>query len=143
MGSIPSFRASRLFDPADPLAVQLQSVISKWTQFYAQFRGILTGKMLHLRRPDSKNLEATLHIAFNAAATDGQAVDVVPPYIAMLSLTNPNRNTTLTQKTLTVPLYYTGLYLCAIVVMCRTAMKNAYSAFVSFSLTCVLTCVLT
>jgi hypothetical protein len=108
--------------------LQLQSTISKWTSFFATYRSVLTAKLVHLHRPDSRSLEAVLHVPMNASAvvaaaaasaattnmltttttttktTSGTAAGV----LALLGLTNPSRNSTLSTLGLRVPLYYTG-----------------------------------
>ena len=70
MGSIPSFRSTTLFDPADADAAQLAATLRKWTGFYKKHRaprpsgaaGVIAATLLHLRRPDSRSLEAVLHV---------------------------------------------------------------------------------
>jgi hypothetical protein len=105
LGSVPSFRARVLFDPADPDASALAATISKWTAFYKAFRGprpsgsagVLTSTMVHIARPDSRSLEAVVHLTSDESTrTRG-----------LLAVINPTaRNLT---RALSVPLYYSGL----------------------------------
>ena len=100
-GSIPSFRATKLYDPDDHDAHALNQTIGKWTAFYAKHRVILTGKILHLQRPDGRSIEAVLHVA------DGEEDD---RSVAILAMVYPGRsNASAISQRLRVPLYYTGL----------------------------------
>ena len=60
--------------------------------------GLLGASLLHLRRPDSRSLEAVLHVTADASA----------PSRALLALVNPTARA-LPAERLVVPLYYTGL----------------------------------
>jgi len=105
MGTIPTFRSASLFAPADPNATALQHTISKWTSFYKRYRalrpsgraGVLVDKLLHLRRPDSRSLEAVAHLT----SDDSDATR------AILSVVNPTPAAT--SAALELPLYYAGI----------------------------------
>ena len=60
--------------------------------------GLLGASLLHLRRPDSRSLEAVLHVTADASA----------PSRALLALVNPTARA-LPAERLVVPLYYAGL----------------------------------
>jgi len=105
MGSIPSFRSNKLWDPQDKEAAQIEATITKWTTFYRQWRkprpsgasGLLVANLVHLLRPDSRHIEAVVHLSADDSA----------PERALASFVNPT-NGTLTAN-ITIPLYYTGL----------------------------------
>lgn len=105
MGSIPSFRANVLYDPSDADAAALNASITKWTSFYKSFRGprpsgaagLLIADLIHIARPDSRHLEAVVHVTADASA----------PSRALLALVNPPEQTI--QENVTVPLYYAGI----------------------------------
>ena len=116
MGSIPTSRAARLYDPADEDAAALRAVLSKWTAFYKRHyaprpsgaAGVLAASLLHLRRPDSRSLEAVLHVTADASL----------PSRALLALANPTPKPTPTER-LVLPLYYAGLGPGAVVKVTR------------------------
>ena len=106
MGSIPTSRATRLYDPDDEDVASLRTILAKWTSFYkghyqprpSGAAGVLGASLLHLRRPDSRSLEAVLHVT----------ADVSMPSRALLALANPTPNPTPSER-LVLPLYYAGL----------------------------------
>ena len=101
----PYLHARRLYDPADPEADALRAILLRWTAFYKQYRsprpsgapGLLTSKMVHLRRPSARALEAAVHVTSDASS----------PGRALVAAINPTRHA-LTER-LAVPLWYTGL----------------------------------
>jgi hypothetical protein len=105
MGSIPSFRSAVLFDPADSDAAALSKTISKWTSFYKKWRalrpsgapGLLTSTLIHVHRPDSRSLEAVVHVTADTSA----------PERAMAVFINPTAKDV--SRNCTLPLYYAGL----------------------------------
>eukprot|EP00039_Didymoeca_costata_P012855 m.187247 g.187247 ORF g.187247 m.187247 type:complete len:783 (+) comp15603_c1_seq4:121-2469(+) len=106
MGSIPSFRANALYNPLDPDASKLANIILKWATFYKKYRGprpsgdsgLLTAKLIHVQRPDSRHMEAVAHVTADSSSRDR----------GMVAVFNSDLTRTL-QQNLTVPLYYTGL----------------------------------
>ena len=101
----PNFRAARLYDPSDADAPLINAVLRRWTGLFKRFRaprpsgapGLLVAKMIHLRRPSARALEAAVHVS----------ADPSTPERALVALINPTRRT-LSAK-LAVPLWYTGL----------------------------------
>jgi hypothetical protein len=94
MGTIPSFHAPHLWDPADPDAPKLKGLVNKWIAFFKTHRLLFaSGNMLHIRRPDSRGYEAV-----------GFAMPGTPTVITVF---NPSQETIKTN--VTVPLYYSGL----------------------------------
>ena len=98
LGSIPLYRSNQLWDPNDLEAKQIEMTLKKWTTFYTTYRSILTAKLVHLQRPNSRDIESVLHVAMTPQNE----------ILALLSLINPSRTKTITQK-MVIPLYYTGL----------------------------------
>ena len=89
-GVIACYRGPRLYDTDET-----QAVVKRWVDFYKRHRAILNSDVLHLRRADGRDLDYLLHV--NPAL----------PEKALLMVYNPLDREV--QKTLTVPLYYTGL----------------------------------
>lgn len=84
------WRGPRLYD-----GDATRDLVKRWVGFYKAHRAILDSDLIHLRRPDGRDLDFALHV--NAAL----------PEKALLMVYNPlDRPVT---KTVTVPLYYTGL----------------------------------
>jgi hypothetical protein len=104
--SLPQFRADRLWDPADAEADAIEATISRWTSYYKRHRaprpsgasGVLLAKMVHLKRPSARSLEAVAHVTSDASA----------PLRAIVGVANPTADRTFEER-LNVPLYYTGL----------------------------------
>ena len=106
LGIIPNFRAAKLWDPADAEAGGLSASIRHWTAFYRQHAAarpsgapgvLLATRTVHLHRPDSRSLEAVVHLSADDSA----------PTRALVSLFNPTRRTL--RQNVSVPLYYAGL----------------------------------
>jgi hypothetical protein len=51
------YRGSRLYD-----SVATQAVVKKWVDFYKAHRDILASDLIHLRRPDGRNIDCFLHV---------------------------------------------------------------------------------
>ena len=83
-------RGHRLYD-----GPQSQAMLKKWMDWYRRYRTIIQGDIIHLRRPDGRDLDYTLHV--NPANKEK----------GMLLVFNPLNE--IAKRELTVPLYYTGL----------------------------------
>jgi hypothetical protein len=88
-GVIACYRGPRLFD-----SDETKAVVKRWTDFYKKHREILNADLLHLRRPDGRDLDYVLHV--NPTGKEK----------GLLMVYNPLENEV--TKTLRVPLYYTG-----------------------------------
>ncbi len=85
-----TIRGKRLYDTPETKAV-----VAKWVNWFKQYRDILTSDILHIGRPDGRDIDLMLHV--NAAIENK----------GMLIAFNPtDRDIT---KTVKVPLYYTGI----------------------------------
>lgn len=89
-GVMACYRGPRLYDTDETKAV-----VKRWVDFYKRHRAILNSDLLHLRRADGRDLDYLLHV--NPALTEK----------GLLMVYNPLEREV--RKTLTVPLYYTGL----------------------------------
>ncbi len=84
------YRGVRLYDTE-----ATKQVVKRWVDLYKKYRSILDSDIIHLRRPDGRDIDGILHV--NAAgAPRGLAV-----------FTNPTGRPIV--KTVALPLYYTGL----------------------------------
>jgi hypothetical protein len=84
------YRGPRLYDtPAT------RAVVKKWIDFYKRHRAILDSDIIHLRRADGRDIDYILHA--NPALKEKGLLMVYNP------LDQP------VKKTLTIPMYYTGL----------------------------------
>jgi len=89
-GVIACYRGPRLYDTEETKAV-----VKKWVDFYKKYREILDSDIIHIRRPDGKDIDCIMH---------------VNPQIkerALAMVYNPIDREVIT--TLKLPLYYTGL----------------------------------
>jgi hypothetical protein len=84
------YRGPRLFD-----SEETKEVVKKWVDFYKKYRAILDSDIIHLRRPDCRDLDGLLHVNPNLKHK-GLAV-----------FFNPLDRTV--NKEIILPLYYTGL----------------------------------
>ncbi len=84
------YRGPRLFDTD-----ATEAVVKKWVSFYKAHRAILDSDFLHLRRPDGRDLDYILHV--NPQLEEKGLLMVYNPLPEPVS------------RTLTLPLYYTGL----------------------------------
>jgi hypothetical protein len=84
------YRGMRLFDTEDTKAV-----VKKWVDFYKRYRAILDSDIIHVRRPDGRQVDCILHV--------NPQLDIK----GLAMVYNP-LNTSV-KDTLRLPLYYTGL----------------------------------
>lgn len=85
------YRGPRLFDSEATAAV-----VRKWVDFYKRYRRVLDGDIVHVRRADGRDLDCMLHVDPRGESVVGLAL-VYNPLDRVV------------RKTLTLPLYYTGL----------------------------------
>lgn len=84
------YRGPRIYD-----TLETKQVVKKWVDFYKKHREILDSDIVHIRRPDGRNIDGLLHV--NPRLEEkGLAV-----------LFNPKNE--MVETTLKIPLYYTGL----------------------------------
>ena len=84
------YRGSRLYDTE-----ATKAVVKKWVDFYKKYRPILDSDIIHVRRPDARDIDCMLHV--NPRLKQKGLAMVFNP------LDRPVKNT------LKLPLYYTGL----------------------------------
>ncbi len=84
------YRGPRLYDTDETKAI-----VKKWVDFYKSHRAILDSDVIHVRRPDGRDIDCILHVN-PRLKTKGLAV-VHNPLACDV------------EKELTLPLYYTGL----------------------------------
>ncbi|MEX2673240.1 MAG: LamG domain-containing protein [Phycisphaeraceae bacterium] len=89
-GAQPSFRANRLYD-----SPETRAMVKKWVDWFEQYREILMSDLIHVRRPDGRDIDVMLH------------VNPRLPEKGMAIFFNP-LNESMTRE-VTLPLYYTGL----------------------------------
>ncbi len=90
-GVIACYRGPRLFDTE-----RTRAVVAKWTAFYKENRALLDSDIIHVRRPDGRDIDCMLHVN-PALKTCGLAMVYNPLDQAV-------------KRTLTLPLYYTGAH---------------------------------
>lgn len=84
------YRGPRLYDTD-----KTKAVVKKWVDFYKKYRRILDSDIIHVRRPDGRDIDCILHV--NPRLEQKGLAMVYNP------LDNP------VKRTLTLNLYYTGL----------------------------------
>lgn len=84
------YRGPRLYDTPETRAV-----VKKWVDFFKKYRPILESDIIHVRRPDGRNIDCMLH------------VNPQLPQKGLAMVFNPLD--TPVKQTLRLPLYYTGL----------------------------------
>ncbi len=90
------YRGPRLYDTEET-----KNMVKKWVSWYKKHRAVLEGDIIHLRRPDGRDIDYWLNV--NPAGTEK----------GLLMVFNPlNHNVS---KTIKIPLYYTGLKNSALV----------------------------
>ena len=89
-GVIACYRGPRLYDTD-----ATKAVVTRWTSFYKAHRDILGSDVIHVRRPDGRDIDCMLH------------VNPAPKQKGLAMVYNP-LDTAVT-RTLCLPLYYTGL----------------------------------
>ena len=90
------YRGPRLYDTAET-----QAVVKKWVDFYKKHRPILDSDIIHVRRPDGRDLDCILHV--NPRLKEKG--------LAMVCNPTPRD----IKKKLKLPLYYTGLTTTAMI----------------------------
>jgi hypothetical protein len=84
------YRGPRLYDTDETKAL-----VKKWTDFYKKHRAILDSDLIHMRRPDARDVDTVLHV--NSRLEEKGLLMVFNP------LNEP------VKRELKVPLYYAGL----------------------------------
>ena len=84
------YRGTRLYDTE-----ATKSLVAEWVGWYKKYRAILNSDVIHLRRPDGRDLDAVLHVNPDLKEK------------GLLLVFNPTDRTI--SKALSVPLYYAGL----------------------------------
>jgi hypothetical protein len=84
------YRGSRLYDTE-----ATRALVTRWVGWYRKYRDILNSDVIHIRRPDGRDLDAVLHA--NPALPQKGFLLVFNPTDAEIA------------RPLAVPLYYTGL----------------------------------
>lgn len=90
------YRGPRLYD-----SEETKALVKHWVEFYKLHRDILDSDIIHVRRPDGRDLDVILHVN-PRLAEKGLAV-----------IYNPLDHEV--RKTITLPLYYTGLNKTAVI----------------------------
>lgn len=54
------YRGNELYD-----SPPVQAMVQMWTQFWVQYRTILTQDIIHVRRPDMQSIDSILHVSAN------------------------------------------------------------------------------
>lgn len=90
------FRGPRLYDTP-----RTKEMVSRWVGFYKKYRGILDSDIVHLRRPDGQDWDGLMHVNPKLSQK------------GFISIYNPTDKEI--RRTITVPLYYTGLTKKAVV----------------------------
>ena len=90
------YRGPRLYDTE-----ATRAVVRKWVSWFKQYRDILESDLIHLRRPDGRDLDCFLHV--NPRLNRRAMAVVYSPL---------NHDT---ERVLTLPLYYAGLHETAVV----------------------------
>ncbi len=84
------YRGPRLFD-----SEKTKAVVARWVRFYKEHRAILDSDVIHLRRADGRDWDGLLHVNPHL------------PEKGLALLFNPLKHPI--QRTVQLPLYYTGL----------------------------------
>jgi len=84
------YRGARLYDTKET-----KEAIIKWVTFYKKYRTILDSDIIHVRRPDARDIDIILH------------VNPQLPQKGLAAVFNPL--TIPVKRSFTLPLYYTGL----------------------------------
>jgi hypothetical protein len=84
------YRGPRLYDTE-----QTKALVKKWIDFYKEYRDILDSDIIHVRRPDGRDIDCILH------------VNPQLEHKGLAMVYNPLDRTI--KKQLKLPLYYTGL----------------------------------
>ena len=84
------YRGPRLYDTE-----QTKALVKKWVDFYKEYRDILDSDIIHVRRPDGRDIDCILHVNSQLK------------HKGLAMVYNPLDQTV--KKHLKLPLYYTGL----------------------------------
>ncbi|UCG58072.1 MAG: hypothetical protein JSU70_00925 [Phycisphaerales bacterium] len=84
------YRAPRLYDTDETKAL-----VKKWVDFYKEYRDILDSDIIHVRRPDARDIDCVLHVNSQLK------------HKALAMVYNPLNHGV--SRRLRLPLYYTGL----------------------------------
>ncbi len=84
------YRGPRLYD-----SEKTEAVVQRWVGFYKAHRAILDSDIIHVRRPDGRDIDVILHV--NPALREKGLAMIYNP------LEQP------VKRTVKLPLYYTGL----------------------------------
>ena len=90
LGVQSAYRGPRLYDTE-----RTKTMVTRWVTWYKTYRNILESDLIHGRRADGRDIDWMLHVNPNLE------------HRGMLVVFNPLAHDV--EKTLTVPLYYTGL----------------------------------
>jgi hypothetical protein len=90
------YRGPRLYD-----SEETKAVVAKWVHFYKTHREILDSDIIHLRRPDGRDWDGIMHV--NPALQEK----------GLVMLYNPQNEPI--ERTITLPVYYSGLTEAAVV----------------------------
>jgi len=85
-----AYRGSRLYDSPETL-----ELVKKWVSFYKQHRAILDGDIIHVKRPDGRDIDAILHV--NPQNSEKGLLMVYNPLDRAI------------KQNLTINVYYTGV----------------------------------
>ncbi len=89
-GAQAAYRGYQIYD-----SDQTRAVVKKWVDFYKAHRDILNSDIIHVRRADGRDLDAILHV--NPQLREKGFAMVYNPLDVQVT------------RTLTLPLYYTGI----------------------------------
>ncbi|MCE5310986.1 MAG: hypothetical protein LLG20_25370 [Acidobacteriales bacterium] len=84
------YRGPRLYD-----SEETKTLVKRWVDFYKKYRAILDSDIVHVRRPDARDLDVIMHV--NPRLPQKGLAVIYNPLSVEVS------------KTVTLPLYYTGL----------------------------------
>lgn len=90
MGIMACYRGFRLYDTAET-----QAVVKGWVEFYRRHQAILDSDIIHVRRPDGRDLDCMMHANPNLDEK------------GLAFIWNPTHETI--RRKVELPLYYTGL----------------------------------
>jgi hypothetical protein len=85
-----AYRGYQLYDTH-----QTRAVVQKWVEFYKAHRAILESDIIHVRRPDGRDVDVILHV--NPQLREKGLAMIYNPLNVQVT------------RTLTLPLYYTGI----------------------------------
>ncbi len=89
-GAQACYRGPRLYD-----APETRAMVQKWIAWFKKYRKILESDVVHVRRPDGRNLDAIVHVDPGAA---------IPAMALVWNPTDAERT-----EELRIPLYFAGL----------------------------------